>query len=173
METFWHWSKVIDPLETPAAFDGELRERLDVIVQSSAARCPRPLSAFRTSNFWKVSPLAHNDGPRPGATRSTPPGAATSAGGDRHQASRPQVRRDEWYGTTCWAGCRSNFCTGPRAWTSPGIGPVTDDAARDCPAPRISSWTTDRESQLAVPCARRRHPGHGEVIHQPDFSPGA
>jgi pimeloyl-ACP methyl ester carboxylesterase len=58
--TFWHWSKVIDPLADPAAFGGHPADAFDVIVPSLPGfGFPGPLTGFSDVNFWKVSDLWH------------------------------------------------------------------------------------------------------------------
>jgi pimeloyl-ACP methyl ester carboxylesterase len=58
--TFWHWSKVIDPLAVPAAFGGDPVESFEVIVPSLPGfGFPGPLTGFADVNFWKVADLWH------------------------------------------------------------------------------------------------------------------
>lgn len=58
--TFWHWSKVIDPLADPAAVGGDPADAFDVIVPSLPGfGFPSPLNGFLDVNFWKVSDLWH------------------------------------------------------------------------------------------------------------------
>ena len=58
--TFWHWSKVIDPLADPAAFGGDPADAFDVIVPSLPGfGFPGPLTGFPDVNFWKVADLWH------------------------------------------------------------------------------------------------------------------
>src|SRR6202161_820146 len=58
--TFWHWSKVIDPLADPAPFGADPAEAFDVIVPSLPGfGFPGPLAGFPDINFWKVSDLWH------------------------------------------------------------------------------------------------------------------
>ena len=58
--TFWHWSKVIDPLADPAAFAGDPADSFDVIVPSLPGfGFPGPLTGFPDVNFWKVADLWH------------------------------------------------------------------------------------------------------------------
>ena len=58
--TFWHWSKVIDPLADPAAYGGDPADAFDVIVPSLPGfGFPGPLPGFPDVNFWKVADLWH------------------------------------------------------------------------------------------------------------------
>src|SRR3954466_15825449 len=51
--TFWHWSKVIDPLADPAAFGGDPAEAFDVIVPSLPGfGFSTPLLKNPDMNFW-------------------------------------------------------------------------------------------------------------------------
>ena len=57
--TFWHWSKVVDPLADPAVFGGDPADAFDVIVPSlPGLRFPRPAApASRTSTSGR-SPIS-------------------------------------------------------------------------------------------------------------------
>jgi pimeloyl-ACP methyl ester carboxylesterase len=58
--TFWHWSKVIDPLADPASFGGDPADAFHVIVPSLPGfGFPGPLTGFSDVNCWKVSDLWH------------------------------------------------------------------------------------------------------------------
>lgn len=59
--TFWHWSRVVDPLADPAAFGGDPADAFDVIVPSLPGfGFSAPLPAERHDlNFWKVADLWH------------------------------------------------------------------------------------------------------------------
>lgn len=58
--TFWHWSKVIDPLADPGAFGGDPAEAFDVIVPSLPGfGFSTPLPNNPDMNFWKVADLWH------------------------------------------------------------------------------------------------------------------
>lgn len=90
--TFWHWSKVIDPLADPAAFGGDPADAFDVIVPSLPGfGFPGPLTGFPDVNFWKVADLWHT-------LMTEALGYEKYAGGLRHRRDRlqpagPQVRR--------------------------------------------------------------------------------
>ncbi|MCH5583388.1 epoxide hydrolase 1 [Shimazuella sp. AN120528] len=58
--TFWHWSKVIDPLANPGAFGGNPAEAFDVIVPSLPGfGFSSPLPNSPDMNFWKIADLWH------------------------------------------------------------------------------------------------------------------
>lgn len=58
--TFWHWSKVIDPLADPGSFGGDPAEAFDVIVPSLPGfGFSAPLHGHEDMNFWKVADLWH------------------------------------------------------------------------------------------------------------------
>ncbi|GAA0432155.1 epoxide hydrolase [Acrocarpospora corrugata] len=58
--TFWHWSKVIDPLADPAAFGGDPADAFDVIVPCLPGfGFSTPLPDNPDMNFWKVADLWH------------------------------------------------------------------------------------------------------------------
>lgn len=58
--TFWHWSKVIDPLADPGAFGGDPAEAFDVIVPSLPGfGFSVPLPHNPDMNFWKIAELWH------------------------------------------------------------------------------------------------------------------
>jgi pimeloyl-ACP methyl ester carboxylesterase len=58
--TFWHWSKVIDPLANPAAFGGDPADAFDVIVPSFPGfGFSSPLPDNPDMNFWKTAELWH------------------------------------------------------------------------------------------------------------------
>ena len=68
--TFWHWSKVVDPLADPAAHGGDPAEAFEVIVPSFPGfGFSTPLPDNPDMNFWKVADLWHTlltRGPRRG-----------------------------------------------------------------------------------------------------------
>jgi Epoxide hydrolase N terminus len=58
--TFWHWSKVIDPLADPGAHGGDPAEAFEVIVPSVPGfGFSTPLPDNPDMNFWKVADLWH------------------------------------------------------------------------------------------------------------------
>src|SRR4051812_10147958 len=58
--TFWHWSKVIDPLAVPGAHGGDPAEAFDVIVPSFPGfGFSTPLPNNPDMNFWKLADLWH------------------------------------------------------------------------------------------------------------------
>lgn len=58
--TFWHWSKVIEPLADPGAFGGDPADAFDVIVPSLPGfGFSAPLQHNPDMNFWKIADLWH------------------------------------------------------------------------------------------------------------------
>jgi pimeloyl-ACP methyl ester carboxylesterase len=58
--TFWHWSKVIDPLADPGAAGGDPAEAFDVIVPSLPGfGFSTPLTGQPDMNFWKIADIWH------------------------------------------------------------------------------------------------------------------
>jgi microsomal epoxide hydrolase len=58
--TFWHWSRVIDPLADPGAHGGDPADAFDVIVPSFPGfGFSTPLPGNPDMNFWKVADLWH------------------------------------------------------------------------------------------------------------------
>lgn len=58
--TFWHWSKVVEPLADPGAFGGDPAEAFDVIVPSLPGfGFSTPLPNHPDMNFWKIADLWH------------------------------------------------------------------------------------------------------------------
>jgi pimeloyl-ACP methyl ester carboxylesterase len=58
--TFWHWSKVVDPLADPAAHGGDPAQAFEVIVPSFPGfGFSTPLPDHPDMNFWKVADLWH------------------------------------------------------------------------------------------------------------------
>jgi hypothetical protein len=58
--TFWHWSKVIDPLADPGSYGGDPAEAFEVIVPSVPGfGFSTPLPNHPDMNFWKVADLWH------------------------------------------------------------------------------------------------------------------
>ncbi|NUW46954.1 epoxide hydrolase family protein [Nonomuraea rhodomycinica] len=58
--TFWHWSKVVDPLADPGSHGGDPAEAFEVIVPSFPGfGFSSPLPDHPDMNFWKVADLWH------------------------------------------------------------------------------------------------------------------
>src|SRR5215211_4363820 len=58
--TFWHWSKVVDPLADPAAFGADPADAFDVIVPSLPGfGFSTPLAGRPDMNFWKIADVWH------------------------------------------------------------------------------------------------------------------
>jgi microsomal epoxide hydrolase len=58
--TFWHWSKVIEPLADPAAHGGDPSQAFELIIPSYPGFAfSSPLPEHSDLNFWKVGDLWH------------------------------------------------------------------------------------------------------------------
>ncbi len=78
--TFWHWSKVVDPLADPGAHGGDPAEAFDVIVPSFPGfGFSTPVPNAPDLNFWKVADLWHTLMTQVLGHAGTPPAAATWA----------------------------------------------------------------------------------------------
>ncbi|MDG4784622.1 epoxide hydrolase [Micromonospora sp. WMMD1102] len=118
--TFWHWSKVVDPLADPGAHGGDPAEAFDVIVPS--------LPGFGFSgtrpdmNFWKIADLWHTLmtstlGHRRYAAAGCDVGAlVTGQLGHRYAA--------ELYGMHIGSGQKLTMFNGDRAWDLSGGQPI-------------------------------------------------
>ncbi|MFY1689987.1 epoxide hydrolase family protein [Plantactinospora sp. WMMB782] len=118
--TFWHWSKVVDPLADPGAYGGDPAEAFDVIVPS--------LPGFGFSgtrpdmNFWKIADLWHilmtsTLGHRRYAAAGCDVGAlVTGQLGHRYPA--------ELYGMHIGSGQKLTMFNGDRAWDLSGGQPI-------------------------------------------------
>ncbi|WAM12420.1 epoxide hydrolase N-terminal domain-containing protein [Rhodococcus sp. JS3073] len=91
--TFWHWSKVIDPLADPAAFGGDPADAFDVIVPSlpGFGFRRRAHRLFGRQLLEGLRPLAHPDDRDPRIREVRCRGLRHRR--DRLQPARPQVRR--------------------------------------------------------------------------------
>ena len=146
--TFWHWSKVIDPLADPAAFGGDPADAFDVIVPSLPGfGFPGPLTGLPDVNFWKVSDLWHTLmtevlGYEKYAAGGCDIGALVSSQLGHKYA-------DELYGIHIG---RSTSSPAPAPGTSPGIGPSPTTSPLTS-APASSNWTTARRPTSPCTCS--------------------
>ena len=146
--TFWHWSKVIDPLADPAAFGGDPADAFDVIVPSLPGfGFPGPLTGFSDVNFWKVSDLWHTLMTETLGYEKYAAGGCDIGGIVSSQLGHKYA--DELYGIHIGSGLPLNFFTGPRAWDFARNRPLTDDQPADVRA-RIIELDHRSASHLAV-----------------------
>ncbi|TDU86659.1 microsomal epoxide hydrolase [Kribbella voronezhensis] len=123
--TFWHWSKVIDPLADPAAYGGEPADAFDVIVPSFPGfGFSTPLPDNPDMNFWKVADLWHTL-----MTKTLGYDRYAAAGCDVGALVTGQLGHkyaDELYGIHIGSGLKLDFFTGDRAWDFSGGRPIPE-----------------------------------------------
>ncbi|GIF63162.1 multidrug MFS transporter [Asanoa ishikariensis] len=119
--TFWHWSKVVDPLADPGAYGGDPAEAFDVIVPSL------PGFGFSTPvppdlNFWKIADLWHTlmtdvlGHPRYAAGGCDVGALVTGQLGHKYA--------DALHGIHIGSGLKLTFFNGDRAWDLTGGRPI-------------------------------------------------
>ncbi|RAJ58949.1 epoxide hydrolase-like protein [Streptomyces sp. Amel2xB2] len=128
--TFWHFSKVLDPLADPGAFGGDPADAFDVIVPSLPGfGFPGPLTGFPDVNFWKVADLWHLL-----MTRTLGHDRYAAGGCDIGGLISSQLGHkyaDHLYGIHIGSGLPLDFFNGPRAWDFARGRPLTDDQPDD------------------------------------------
>lgn len=146
--TFWHWSKVIDPLADPAAFGGDPADAFDVVVPCLPGfGFSGPLTGFPDVNFWKVADLWHIL-----MTQTLGYGRYAAGGCDIGALIASQLGHkyaDQLYGIHIGSGLPLNFFTGPRAWDFAQNRPLTADQPVDVQA-RIIELDHRFATHLAV-----------------------
>ncbi|MBB6674628.1 epoxide hydrolase family protein [Cohnella nanjingensis] len=124
--TFWHWSKVVDPLADPAAYGGDPADAFDVIVPSLPGfGFSAPLPRHPDMNFWKIADLWHELmtdvlGYEKYAAAGCDVGALVT-GQLGHKYS------GELYGIHIGSALKLSFFTGERAWDYAAGRPIPDD----------------------------------------------
>ncbi|WP_369230250.1 epoxide hydrolase family protein [Streptomyces sp. R21] len=123
--TFWHWSKVIDPLADPAAFGGDPADAFDVIVPSLPGfGFSTPLPDHPDMNFWKVADLWHTL-----MTEVLGHEKYAAAGCDVGALVTGQLGHkyaDELHAIHIGSGLRLDFFNGDRAWDFSGGRPIPE-----------------------------------------------
>lgn len=121
--TFWHWSKVIDPLADPAAFGGDPADAFDVIVPSLPGfGFSTPLPKNPDMNFWKVADLWHTL-----MTDTLGHSKYAAAGCDVGALVTGQLGHkyaDELSGIHIGSGQKLTLFSGDRAWDLSGGQPI-------------------------------------------------
>ena len=146
--TFWHWSKVIDPLADPAAFGADPADAFEVIVPSLPGfGFPGPLTGFPDVNFWKVSDLWHTLMTQTLGYEKYAAGGCDIGGIVSSQLGHKYA--DELYGIHIG---RSTSSPAPAPGTSPGIGP-SPTTSPPTSAPASSNWTTARHPTSPCTCS--------------------
>ncbi|MEV0379056.1 epoxide hydrolase [Nonomuraea sp. NPDC050643] len=128
--TFWHWSKVVDPLADPAAYGGDPAEAFDVIVPSFPGfGFSAPLTGRPDMNFWKVADLWHVL-----MTRTLGHAKYAAAGCDVGAMVTGQLGHkyaDELHGIHIGSGQMLTLFNGDRAWDLSGGRPIPDGLPAD------------------------------------------
>jgi microsomal epoxide hydrolase len=124
--TFWHWSKVIDPLADPASYGGDPADAFDVIVPSLPGfGFSTPLTDRPDMNFWKIADVWHEL-------------MTEELGFERYAAGGCDVGAlvtgqlghkyaDELYGIHIGSGLKLTFFNGDRGWDLSGGNPIPPD----------------------------------------------
>ncbi|WP_460699302.1 epoxide hydrolase family protein [Nocardia thraciensis] len=126
--TFWHWSKVVDPLADPGAFGGDPADAFDVIVPSFPGfGFSTPLPGRPDMNFWKVADLWHLL-----MTRTLGHAKYAAAGCDVGALVTGQLGHkyaEELYGIHIGSGLKLSLFNGDRAWDYSGGQPIPEGLA--------------------------------------------
>jgi microsomal epoxide hydrolase len=142
--TFWHWSKVIDPLADPGAFGGDPAEAFDVIVPSLPGfGFSTPLTHQPDMNFWKIADVWHEL-----MTDVLGFEKYAAAGCDVGALVTGQLGHkyaDELYAIHIGSALRLDFFNGDRAWDLSGGKPLPEGLPEDIRA-QLVAW----EKRFAV-----------------------
>jgi pimeloyl-ACP methyl ester carboxylesterase len=165
--TFWHWSKVIDPLADPAAFGADPVDAFDVIVPSLPGfGFPGPLTGFPDVNFWKVSDLWHSLMTETLGYEKYAAGGCDIGGIVSSQLGHKYA--DELYGIHIGSGLPLDFFTGARAWDLARSRPLTEDQPAEVRARMIeldhrsaSHLVLRQRQSLPLGPGPRPHAGRG------------
>jgi microsomal epoxide hydrolase len=128
--TFWHWSKVVDPLADPGAYGGDPAEAFEVIVPSFPGfGFSGPLPHRPDMNIWKVADLWHVL-----MTEILGYDRYAAGGCDKGALVCAQLGHKyagELYGIHIGSGLRLDFFNGDRAWDLSRGRPIPDDLPAD------------------------------------------
>jgi microsomal epoxide hydrolase len=123
--TFWHWSKVIDPLADPGAHGGDPAEAFEVIIPSFPGfGFSSPLPDRPDMNFWKVADLWHIL-----MTEVLGHDTYGAAGCDVGALVTGQLGHkyaDELHAIHIGSGLKLTLFNGDRAWDLSGGRPIPD-----------------------------------------------
>jgi pimeloyl-ACP methyl ester carboxylesterase len=142
--TFWHWSKVVDPLADPGAHGGDPADAFDVIVPSLPGfGFSTPLDARPDMNFWKIADVWHELmtsvlGYRKYAAAGCDVGALVT-GQLGHKYA------DELYAIHIGSGQKLTLFNGDRAWDLSGGRPIPEGLP-----PEIHAQVVALERRFAV-----------------------
>jgi len=123
--TFWHWSKVIDPLADPGAYGGDPAEAFDVIVPSL------PGFGFSTPlerpdlNFWKIADVWHEL--MTGVLGHSRYAAAGCDVGALVTGQLEHKYAGELHGIHIGSALKLTFFNGDRAWDFSGGRPIPEN----------------------------------------------
>lgn len=141
--TFWHWSKVVEPLADPASFGGDPADAFDVIVPSLPGFGFSTPLARPDMNFWKIADVWHAlmtevlGHERYGAAGCDVGALVTGQLGHRHA--------DALYAIHIGSGQRLDLFTGERAWDLTGGRPLPENLPPD-----IRARVIELERRFAV-----------------------
>ena len=123
--TFWHWSRVVDPLADPGAHGGDPAEAFDVLAPSFPGfGFSTPLPDHPDMNFWKVADLWHVL-----MTRTLGYERYAAAGCDVGALVTGQLGHkyaDELYAIHIGSGQKLTLFNGDRAWDLSGGRPIPE-----------------------------------------------
>jgi pimeloyl-ACP methyl ester carboxylesterase len=121
--TFWHWSKVINPLADPASYGGDPADAFDVIVPSLPGfGFSTPLTNQPDMNFWKIADVWHDlmtgvlGYPKYAAAGCDVGALVTGQLGHKYA--------DELYAIHIGSGLKLSFFNGDRGWDLSGGNPI-------------------------------------------------
>lgn len=141
--TFWHWSKVVDPLADPGAYGGDPAEAFDVIVPSFPGfGFSTPLPDHPDMNFWKVADLWHT------LMTRTLGHSRYAAGCDVGALVTGQLGHKyagELHAIHIGSGLKLDLFNGDRGWDLSGGRPIPEGLPADVRA-RLVAW----EKRFAV-----------------------
>jgi pimeloyl-ACP methyl ester carboxylesterase len=123
--TFWHWSKVLEPLADPGAHGADPAEAFDLIVPSLPGfGFSTPPTGRPDLNFWKIADLWHTL-----MTEVLGIARYAAAGCDVGALVTGQLGHkypDDLLGIHIGSGLRLDFFNGERAWDITGGRPIPD-----------------------------------------------
>jgi microsomal epoxide hydrolase len=123
--TFWHWSKVIDPLADPGAFGADPAEAFDVIVPSLPGfGFSTPLTDHPGMNFWKIAEVWHEL--MTGVLGYQKYAAAGCDVGALITGQLGHKYADELYAIHIGSALKLTLFNGDRAWDLSGGRPIPD-----------------------------------------------
>jgi pimeloyl-ACP methyl ester carboxylesterase len=121
--TFWHWSKVIDPLADPGAHGGDPADAFEVIVPSLPGfGFSTPLTDRPDMNFWKIAEVWHEL--MTGVLGHERYAAGGCDVGALVTGQLGHKYADELYGIHIGSGQKLTLFNGDRAWDLSGGRPI-------------------------------------------------